>query len=187
MHRRLLLAALAVACACASARAQQQALAQACKLTLEQSPALRGFRLGMSLEQFKARYPGVPVTEQPSGLMTVGLARGGFQGADAAAFEGVNNIGLSFLDGRLVSLWVGYDNTVQWRGVEQFASRVSELLKLPDAWVSEPGADTYGMKCAGFQLRVSPNQIHLTIPGYQEVLRARSELREEERRRAFRP
>jgi hypothetical protein len=141
----------------------------------------------MSVEQLKARYPGVPVTEQPSGLTTAGLARSGFQGADAATFEGVNDINLGLPDGRLVSLRVSYDNRVRWRGVEQFSSRASELLKLPDARVTEPGADAQGMKCAGFQIRASPNQIHLAIPGYQEVLRARHEQREEERRLAYRP
>lgn len=186
-HRRLLLAALAVACACAAAQARQGAPAQACKLTPGQSPALRGFRLGMSPEQFKARFPGVPLTEHPMGLTTVYLARGGLQGAEVATFEGVNDINLGFLDGRLVSLSVQYNNLVQWRSGREFASRVSELLKLPDAWREGQGTDNSVMACAGFEIGVSPNHIRLTIPGFQEVLSRRREQHEEERRRAFRP
>jgi hypothetical protein len=188
MHRRLLLAALAVACACAPAPARQEAPAQACKLTLEQSPALRGFRLGMSLEQLKARYPGVPVMEQQEkGHLTAGLARGGFQGADAGTFEGVNDIHLDFLDGRLASLTVHYNNLVKWRSVGEFASRVSELLKLPDAWRTEQDSGSRVMPCADFNIKVAPNRISLTVPGYQESLWRRLEQREEDRRRAFRP
>jgi hypothetical protein len=187
MYRRLLLAALFVASAASAARAQQpQTPAPPCKLTLEQSPALRGFRLGMSIQQLRERLPGIAVTEDTSGLTVARFTPLDFK-TQPVGYEGVNDINFSFLDDRLVSLWVGYDNRVEWKSVGQFASRVSELLKLPDAWREDPGGVRSEMDCSGFKIAVLQNQISLTVSGLYEETSRRRQQRDEERRRKFKP
>jgi hypothetical protein len=185
-HRRLLLAALLVACAAAAARAQQPP-AQTCKLTVGQSPQLRGFRLGMTLEQAKAHAPRISVQEPNLGYVRAHFAPDNYRDADPNTFEGVRDVFLGFLDERLVSLSVRYDDRVLWRGVGEFASRVSESLKLPDVWRKDDQNGHYAMTCDGFVIAVRLNHITLDAEGVQPVLQERRERLEEERRRKFRP
>jgi hypothetical protein len=186
IYRRLLFAAFYIACAASAAHAQQPQPPAPCKLTLEQSPALRGFRLGMSVQQLRERLPGIAVTEDASGLTIARFTPFDFK-SQPVGYEGINDINFSFLDDRLVALWVGYDNRVEWQSVGQFASRVSELLKLPDAWREESGGARRTMDCAGFQIAVSPNQISLMVSGLNEETSRRRQQRDEERRRKFKP
>jgi hypothetical protein len=53
---------------------------------------------------------------------------------DKASLSGVRTISLDFVDGRLTSLWLGYDGTFKWHTVPDFVKGISQSLHLPDAW-----------------------------------------------------
>ena len=186
-YTRLLLAAIFALCL-AAAHAQQ-AQAQVCTLTVEQAPELRGFRLGMTTEEIRARFPGALVRQMGFGSSSAQLTQAAFGQGNADAYKGVNDINLLFLDDHLAYLAVGYDQTVPWKNAGQFAARVSEFLKLPDAWRDGAGNGNKVLTCAGFDVIVTPgiNTVTLTIPGYSEVLRQRREQHEEKLRQDFRP
>lgn len=129
-----------------------------CKLKLTDLPQhaeLRGFSLGMTMEQVKARVPQVVfgrVDELGGSKTTINPhfdAR-----IDKTSFADVRTISLDFLDGRLTSLWIGYDRTFKWVTVEEFVKGISETLSLPNAWTPWKSRGQK-LQCADFQVTVS--------------------------------
>ena len=70
-------------------------------------------------------------------------------------FQDVRSISLEFLDGRLVSLWIGYDSNFKWLGVPEFVAGISQSLSLPNAW-TEWKVRGRQMRCTDFELTVTP-------------------------------
>jgi hypothetical protein len=171
----------------AAATHAQQAQAQVCTLTVEQAPELRGFRLGMTAEQLKARVPGIQVSQREFGVSNAVLSSVNFRNLDAVAYKGVNEISFAFLDDRLVRLTVFYQS-VPWKNADQLAAKVSESLKLPNALRWGQNQDKV-LTCAGFDIKaaVYENSITLDTPGYDEIVRRRREQRDEKLRQDFRP
>ncbi len=122
---------------------------------LPQSTEFRGFRLGMTMDQVKARVPQV-VFPPADELGTVKTTINPFYDPtiDKAAFADVRSISLDFFDGRLVSLWIGFDSTFKWPAVEDFVSGISPALSLPSNWLSWKLRGRR-LKCADFELTVS--------------------------------
>src|SRR5688500_201842 len=84
-----------------------------CTLKLDQLPnasELYGFRLGMTMDQLKARVPPVVFgrTDQ-FGLSKTSINPHFDSRFDASSFDGVRTVSFNFLDGRLIELWIGYD------------------------------------------------------------------------------
>ena len=79
---------------------------------LRQPEELRGFRLGMTTEQVKARVPQVVFGKKDD----LGISKTSFSPdfdprIDKSNFADVRTVSLDFLDGRVTSLWIGFDNT----------------------------------------------------------------------------
>lgn len=130
-----------------------------CKVSLSSLPAapeLNGFHLGMTMEQAKAHVPQIvfgPTDLLGSNKTTVNP---GFDPrADKTKFQDVRSISLEFLDGRLVSLWIGYDSNFKWLGVPEFVAGISQSLSLPNAW-TEWRVRGRQMRCTDFELTVTP-------------------------------
>ena len=144
----------------------------ACQLGLDQSPELRGFRLGMSQAAVLARLPGVTL-EKPDkfGLARLRLsiidpnpvikaAPGGkaiqpdlisppgegsafvIDDSRLPAFKGTRRIQMRFIDGRLSYLQVAYDDAIKWESIDQFVETVSATLKLSQDWRASAESDT---------------------------------------------
>src|SRR5436190_1005894 len=135
-----------------------------CTLGLDQSPELRGFRMGMTQAAVLSRLPGVTI-EKPDKF---GLARlrlsivdatsliktaprdKGVQAditatsTDGSAFvldssrfptlKGTHKIQMRFIDGRLSHLQISYDDDVKWESIDQFIETISTTLKLSNEW-----------------------------------------------------
>jgi hypothetical protein len=171
------------------------ALAQGgvCRLGVEQSPRLRGLRLGMTAAQLKQAYPRLPDLR----VDELGQAKATFanpKDVDAAAFELVESVNVNFVDDRLVEFQVFYEN-VPFESLDQFVARLSESVKLPGVWVGEG----YGMRtltCEGFEMVAGATSysgqsmtpyVRLRQPGAEAVVSKRAEEKRERRRRAFKP
>ncbi|MDQ3472309.1 MAG: hypothetical protein M3447_01085 [Acidobacteriota bacterium] len=129
-----------------------------CKVSLSSLPAapeLKGFHLGMTMEQAKAHVPQIvfgPTDLLGSSKTTINP---GFDPrADKSKFQDVRSISLDFLDGRLVSLWIGYDSNFKWTGVPEFVAGISQSLSLPNAW-TEWKLRGRQMRCTDFELTVT--------------------------------
>jgi hypothetical protein len=152
--------------------------------SLPAAPELKGFHLGMTMEQAKAHVPQIvfgPTDLLGSSKTTINP---GFDPrADKSKFQDVRSISLDFLDGRLVSLWIGYDSNFKWTGVAEFVAGISQSLSLPNAWI-EWRVRGRQMRCTDFELTVttvaqSPS-FRIVDSGAEETLVARRNAAAEE-------
>ncbi len=140
----------------------QTACTQPCTLNLEQAPELRGFRLGMSIEQIQARFQGFPnPPANEFGLATVVLDRSivieetrpstgyTFVPARYRELDGVDRMYLKIVDGHIAEIEVYYTNDLKWRSVDEFVSRTAEALKLNGDWKKQ-NEDYKSLGCNGF-------------------------------------
>ncbi len=138
----------------------QAAVAQVsqCKVNLSELPQateLSGFRMGMTMDQVKARVPQV-VFGRTDDLGTLKTSINPYFDSriDKSGFADVRTVSLEFLDGRVTSLWIGYESTYKWPTVTGFVKGISQSLSLPYAW-SPWKSQGQQLKCADFQLTVS--------------------------------
>lgn len=121
---------------------------------LPDAPELHGFRLGMTPEQAKARVPLIQFGRADEiGMIKTSINPLYDPRFDKVAFADVRTISLDFLDEKLTTLWIGYENTFKWRTVDDFVTGISKSLNLPAAWVSKRGGQQ--MHCDGFTIAVS--------------------------------
>ncbi len=140
--------------------------------------------MGMTTAQVKASVPQVvfgPVNEFGLSKTSINPAWDPRIGKDA--FAGVRTISLDFLDGRLTSLWFGYDSSFKWQTVPDFVKGISQSLRLPEAWTSWRSRGQQ-LHCADFQIVVtivaeSPS-FHITDATAEETLTARRAAKEEQ-------
>jgi hypothetical protein len=129
-----------------------------CKVKLSELPQaaeLSGFRMGMTLDQVKARVPQVVFGPTDDlGRSKTSINPYFDSRIDKSGFADVRTISLDFLDGRVTSLWIGYDPTFKWKTVGDFVKGISQSLSLPDAW-SPWKSQGQQLKCADFQVTVS--------------------------------
>ena len=171
---------LTVICACA-------AVAQDAKCTLKlaelAAPAeLRGFRVGMTLEEVRARLPKAqfPAADE-FGFASLNIFPDHEHGIDKKSFEGVRTVSLEFLDNRVTSLWVGYDKSFKWQTVEEYVGGIAAALKLPDHWRTKFRSRL--LDCADFTLAVIPvgesPSIKITSDAARTLLDERKAAKEE--------
>lgn len=140
--------------------------------------------MGMTTAQVKARVPQVVFgSVNEFGLSKTSINPDWDPRIDKAAFPGLRTISLDFLDGRLTSLWFGYDSSFKWQTVPDLVKGMSQSLRLPDAWISWKSRGQQ-LHCADFQMVVtmvadSPS-LRITDTTAEETLTARREAKEEQ-------
>jgi hypothetical protein len=152
-----------------------------CTVKIEQLPnagELRGFRLGMTYEQVKARVPQVQFGRADQfGVARTSINPSYDRSFDQASFAEVRTISLDFLDGRLVDLWIGYENTFKWQTLDEFVNGMSMTLNLPAAWPAKRNGRQ--LSCEGFRVFASliagSPSIRFTEDAAQETIAARRE------------
>lgn len=105
-----------------------------CQLRVEQSPEVRGLRLGTTLEEVKKRFPTLeipPTDEIGSTGLEMSRYAPDWKGDRGLNFEGINRIGFSFLDGRIYRISIHYERKSESISQEEFASALSETYSLP--------------------------------------------------------
>ena len=158
-----------------------------CRLKLSDLPQateLKGFRLGMTMDEVKARIPQV----QFGKTTDVGVSKTSFSPdydprLYKSTFHDVRTVSFDFLDGKLSSLWIGYDSAFKWQTVDAFVKGVSQSMGLPNAWVAWKVRGQQ-MKCADFQMTVSlvagSPSFRILDQTAEETIAARRSAKEEE-------
>lgn len=155
--------------------------AQQCSVRSDQlpdAPELRGFRLGMTLDQIKARVPQVQYGRPDEiGLTKTSINPLYDQRFDKAAFADIRTISFDFLDGKLTTLWIGYESSFKWQSVDDFVTGISKSLNVSGLWSPKRGGQQ--LRCDGFTVYValiagSPS-IRLTDDAADETIAARRE------------
>ncbi len=178
---------VAVIFACLFLSDAVSAQAVQCRLKLgdlPQATEFKGLRLGMTMDEVKARAPQV----QFGKTTDVGVSKASFSPEygprlDHSTFQDVRTISLDFLDGKLNSLWIGYENTFRWQTVDAFVKGISQSMGLPNAWVTWRVRGQQ-MKCADFQITVSlvagSPSFRILDQTAEETIAARRSAKEEE-------
>lgn len=171
---------------CASVAAAQPA--GPCPLKAAQiadAQELYGFRLGMTIEQVKARVPKlVPGPTDPFGLMKTSFSPDFDPLMDKTPFQGVRTISLEFLDGRLTSLWIGYNKNFKWQALDEFVAGVSRVLGMDAAAWGQRSRGGRQLDCNDFQatalLIAGSPSLHLTDEAARSTWETRRSQAEEE-------
>jgi len=178
LNIRILLSLLvAMFCTCVVANAQSTS----CPLKPDQlanAPELFGVRLGMTPPEVKTLLPLVQFGRpDPFGVMKTSFNPHFDSRVDKTAFPDVRTISLEFLDGKLVTLWIGYEATFKWPKLDQFVANFRKSLSVPADWpVKRNGRE---LSCDGFSLFASiigggPG-IRITDDTAQDLIAARVE------------
>ena len=178
LNIKILLSLLAaIFCTCVVVDAQSTS----CPLKPDQlanAPELFGVRLGMTPPEVKTLLPLVQFGRpDPFGVMKTSFNPHFDSRVDKTAFPDVRTISLEFLDGKLVTLWIGYEATFKWPKLDQFVANFSKSLSVPADWpVKRNGRE---LSCDGFSLFVSiigggPG-IRITDDTAQDLIAARVE------------
>ena len=152
-----------------------------CSTKLDQikdTPELFGLRLGMTYDQVKEHIPLVQFGRADS----IGVVKTSFNPhfdprVDAKAYEAVRTISLDFLDGKLVMLWIGFEENFKWPKLDDFVSGFAKALSLPPDWPAKRAARE--LACDGFSVNASiiagGPSIRITDQQAQNVIAQRRE------------
>jgi hypothetical protein len=152
-----------------------------CAVKTEQLPnvaELRGFRLGMTFEQVKARVPQIQFGPADQfGVTRTSINPSFDRSFDQASFADVRTISLDFLDGRLINLWIGYESSFKWQTLDEFVTGMGNVLNLPAGWSVKRGGRQ--LTCEGFSVFASliagSPSIRFTDDPAQETIATRRE------------
>jgi len=129
-----------------------------CTQKLADLPAaseLLGFRIGMTKDQIKALIPQTKFGRTDHfGVSKTTINPYFDPSINKNLYPSVRSISLDFLDERLISLWIGFDETFKAQGIPEFTKAISESFKLPNAWSTKGRGQQ--MRCADFQLIATP-------------------------------
>jgi S1-C subfamily serine protease len=182
-----------------------------CTLKLTESPALRGFKLGMSLREVTARFRRFTMPETDScGRLNLDFneAQGALSGLALSPGEmtGISRLRLTFVDERLAYIRVTYSRESAVSNPQEFRATLSDSLALSGKWrVAGGGGDNWDQAhvigCEGFKVIAgylvgSYVELH-DVESLRTLLRRKAEAddrqrreteREQERRkRTFKP
>jgi hypothetical protein len=123
---------------------------------LPAAPELLGFRLGMTKDQIKAHVPQTVFGRTDHfGVSKTTINPYFDPKIDKSKFEGVRSISLDFLDDRLTSLWIGYDDNFKVTAIDDFVKLISQSLQVPVGSWSSYRSRGQQLRCADFQLIVT--------------------------------
>lgn len=128
-----------------------------CSLKLDQlkdAPELFGFRLGMTLDEVKARSSLIKFARPDKfGVIKTSISPHYDPQSDKAQFADVRTISFDFLDGKLVTLWIGFEESSKWPRPDEFVATLSKSLNVPAEWPQKRNGRE--LACDGFSLFAS--------------------------------
>lgn len=115
---------------------------------------LLGFRLGMTKEEVKKMVPQTVFGRTDAFGVSKTTINPQFDTTiDRTRFAGVRSVSLDFLDDRLTSIWVGFDETYKVQALDEFALVISQSLGVPPQW-SPARLRGKQIRCADFHVTI---------------------------------
>lgn len=145
------------------------ASAQKSQCALKQAPQFRGFHLGMTTLDVRSKLEDATLFDlnaprRGPGSQAVRLSAAELKEELA---EGIDEINLAFVDGKLAVIKVTFNNVVMWENAQDYLAKMSETLGLPKPipanTTGDRGNEKYKFECTGFAVAlaysfgVSPN------------------------------
>lgn len=175
--KKILILFSVVLCTSATVAAQQST----CSLKtdeLKDVPELFGFRLGMNFDQVKARSSLIKIGPPDQfGVVKTSISPHYEPRFDKTLFPDVRTISLDFLDGKLVTVWIGFEESFKWRDLDSFIDNFSKSLTVSNVWA--PKRNGRELTCDGFSLFASiiarGPSIRVSDEGAQTIIAERRE------------
>lgn len=164
---------------------------------------LRGFKLGMSEEEAKHRYPKIEIFQKEGKSVSTAIIGTGYTSLEQvfseSEREGLSSVELTFLNKALARINVAYNGLTEWNSVNEFTNASAEQLKLPlsSQWKK---TDTISLRlnCKDFYIvsRVEPKLgkyelqkpiLFFSINDYAQKLKAIEESNMEKQKDHFKP
>nr|MBA2732462.1 hypothetical protein [Acidobacteriota bacterium] len=135
------------------------------RLTMSQAPVIiSGLKLGMTTEQVLALFPGSKDDKEVRSSLSRPASKFGESSliinpgkySSKSKFDRISQIIFTLLDGRVSTLYIGYDAPV-WEHVDEFVTKFSEERSLPggDSWEAYVGVDTQLKTLKGKDFEIS--------------------------------
>src|SRR5437660_12866835 len=94
----------------------------------------------MTYDQVKARVPQIRFGRADEfGVSKTSISPFFDPHFDKVSFADVRTVSLDFLDGKLVTLWIGYESTFKWKNLAEFVAGNQKSLNLPTAGAAKGG------------------------------------------------
>jgi hypothetical protein len=161
------------------------------RLSVAQSPEIGGLRLGMTMEQVLALFPGIKNDAEVRSSLARPASQFGEQSfvikpgkySSRNRFDRASQITVTILDGRVSTFSISYDGPV-WDHVDSFVAKFSAETRLPgvDSWDAYAGMDTQlkTLRCMDFEISlfaggnsVNMNYVQIRDTSAQQRLRDR--------------
>jgi hypothetical protein len=202
--KRIFLAAICTLTALSAYGQAQTALpgVSPCTLDVAQAPAIRGVKLGMTVDELLAVFPGSAENQQIKRSLAEAEGNPRFGAAffsispTGERFAGISNYAVQAFDRRIVGLYVAYEgppNGPRWTNVDDLAEKFVESFKLPSTanWLLDRSDIRRGLQCHGFQVfaLISGDRATLMLvePEWMQTQKTRLAAYEEQKRREFKP
>ena len=168
--------------------------------TVKVAPVIRGVKLGMTMKDVLAMFPGSRENEMVKNSLTAGESYGSFgvsgflvfpgQYPTKERFAGISSISFTFIDERLVRYGVAYDRP-PWSHTDDFINKIAGAFNLPTAENWAVGQSFKTLSCDGFTMHASANSTGLisvmTNDDPNRIQTARKAASEEKQRQEFKP
>lgn len=193
----------AIICLISACSAQPDDTPQKCSLDLSRAPTLRGLRLGMSVEELKARSPHLEVKTSSNGEgLSFADVYYGSQASDEFDFDGLHALHFGLVDGRLSNIEFSYLNQPAYaQRPHEFIDKVAGQLGLDARWCEASTARTCVISCEGFEVSITTPETYISGAGIststpkvsfrdvtaEQEAEVRRRSIEEEERQQFRP
>lgn len=142
---------------------------QKSQCALNQAPQFRGFHLGMTSLDVRSKLEDTTLFDlnAPSGKPGSQAVRISAAELKEEFAEGIDEINLAFVDGKLALIKVTFNNVVTWDNAQDYFVKMSETLGLPKPVAAKTtgdrGNEKYKVECTSFAVAlaysfgVSPN------------------------------
>lgn len=136
---------------------------------LKEAPQFRGFHLGMTTMDVRGKLEDTTLFDLNAPRKGPGsqAVRLGAAELKEAIAEGIDEINLAFIDGKLALIKVTFNDVVPWENAQDYLTKMSETLGLPKPVLANTtgnrGNEKYKFECLGFAVAlaysfgVSPN------------------------------
>jgi len=118
-----------------------------CSLKSENFGAIRGLKLGMTVDQVKEIFLTLDfVSDESSLIQTIIVLPKGSE------FSGIRGIAFEFFENKAVSFFLSYEHDIEWNSIAEFRMQVSSAMKLPTGiWSDSIDIDGTGVSAAECQ------------------------------------
>ena len=150
---------------------------------LPAAPELLGFRMGMTKEEIHALVPQTQFGRTDDfGVSKTTINPYFDTRIDKTRFPNVRSVSLDLMDNRLISFWVGYDETYKVQNLDQFVKVVSQSLRVSESWSSWKSRGQQ-LRCSDFQLIVTTvaggPSLRIVDVGAEDTIAARRQAKED--------